>query len=475
MWKRLMAGMCLGMILLAGGVKGAEGDAVAETSTFDNAAYDYWKACALIQEILTEAEFEFALFTEQDLPNLPPKSLAYQPGAGRWLLNERLMLEELHAGAGKPSCVFLRQGEATAQKIALYRGAMSRVILRALASAKAHEFVENRRATGSIYADLLRLLRHLDENGDWAAVDFTLGMLPAVLRDIEGFLTRQPPRDVVEMITRELDAAGVPRFPIQRMLEREASAYSSWLLENPSQVEAKVGGLYGDAIAKPALNELLGLDPAGDEARVREWIDEYQAEIGRLGAALALPYPEAIQIIRETDGMVAGVERQVGVEGSNPLLPLLMPPMARTYERFVAAEAHLAMVEVLCKGAIYGDFVGGWPDSIDVLDQFAGGTLPPDPFTGQPVGYDLRGALPRVQVDAPKHVRDAGAVTEINLRQRVQEDDEALAALVREMQRKLRMEETQAKQREKASGKSKAEDTPPTRGNRSRVNRGLAY
>lgn len=432
--KTAIAGLGLGLVLSAG----------AEISTFENAAYDYWKASALIQEVLTADQFDYALFAERELPNLPPKVFSHQPQAGRWLLNERLMLEALHAGAGKPRCVFLPEGQATAQQIALYRGSMSRVIRRALASAKAHEFVENLRAAASIYADLLRLLRHMDEDGDWAATDFSLTMLPPVLGDLAGFLSRRPPRDAVELITRELDAASSPRFPIRRLLEQETRAYAEWLTEDPALVEARIGGLYGAAIRKPALTELLPLDPPADLARVREWLVGYRDEVGRLAEAVVLPYEPAIRAIREIDGRIAGVGEPGGEGPANPLLPLLMPPMAATYERFVAGEAHLAMIEVLAKAAIYGDFVGEWPDRIDVLNQFAGEVLPLDPFTGEMMGYDLRGDLPRVRVEAPKSVLDAGAVTEINLRQRVQEDEEALASHIRELQRRQRAAEATA-------------------------------
>ena len=162
-WLRIL---CVLSAMTAGASASTEedGSAQAEVSAYDNAALDYWKACALMQEILSDEVFDIVLFTEKQLRFLPPKVFAYRPKAGRWLLNERKMLAALHEGSAKPHCVYARPGPDRAAEGKIFRSAMRSMVNRALSSAKAYEFVGEHRGTASIYVDVIRLLRHLDQD-----------------------------------------------------------------------------------------------------------------------------------------------------------------------------------------------------------------------------------------------------------------------------------------------------------------------
>ena len=446
-----------------------DGSAQAGVSAYDNAALDYWKACALMQEILSDEVFDIVLFSEKQLRFLPPKVFAYRPKAGRWLLNERKMLEALHEGAAKPHCVYARPGPGRAAEGKIFRSAMRSLVNRALSSAKAQEFVGEHRVTASIYVDVVRLLRHLDQDEEWISAYYTINMLPLLLWEVEGFLSRAPPREAVQVLIGELSSMKRPRFPMRRMLIREAISYSTWLMESPEQVEAKISSLYQGENLKPALDPLLSVDLIEKIRIVQEWVDGYRNTMSRLGAAMGLPYTEAIQVIRKIDGQVAGAINKYAKAATNPLMPLLMPPMSKTYEQFLLAEAGFVLMELMCKAAAYNDFVRSWPDTIEILEQFSGSPLPPNPFTGKAIDYDLRGERPRARIDSPKWLKGGNMVTEMNLRYRVETDAEQLATVIRDLQRQAKMEQAVTESRQEERSKRDTQSKPA----RSRVGRGL--
>jgi hypothetical protein len=79
--------------------------------------------------------------------------------------------------------------------------------------------------------------------------------------------------------------------------------------------------------------------------------------------------------------------------------------MASTLEQFLSAESAYDMVEILATAAQFRDFVGEWPESLEVLEQFGHGSLPRDPFSGETYAYELRRGRPVVAVAAPDWIR----------------------------------------------------------------------
>ena len=385
----------------AAATSGEGGNRVAEVGTFDNAAYDYWRALAHRRTAGTAEEVDIARFIDQSLPALPPKIFAHRPEIGQWLIGERLMLEALHQGGLKPACAFNPAEAGWIKPDLSYPPLLRDLMRRALAVAKAFEFIGKHDAVTSIYIDLFRMLDHIDADLNWVSGYYCVRQAPVIVRHIEGYLSRTPPRAAVEPLEKYLATMDRPRYPLRKFLRREMRNYAQWLVEDLDEVERKLAGMYGDQLITPAVDRLQDLSPGKKRAQLVAWLEGYEEEIRALAAAMEAPYRQGIELIREMDRRIDGIRRDPVHPNTNPLLPLLMPPMTETLEQFLAAEAAYGMVEIMAAAAVFRDFVGEWPETREELEQFSRRSLPRDPFTGEPFAYALRRGGPRIEAAVP--------------------------------------------------------------------------
>ena len=419
------------------------GNATAQSNAFDNAALDYWKAGALLRPILSQGELEAAVFIEKQLHLLPPRVFSLRPEAARWLLEERPMLLALHDGVDKPYCQFNPPG--VPEPDLTYRGVMGKVIRRALAAASAFEFIDSEGTTSRIYVDVLRLVDHLDDDMTWSSAYDAMGRLPAVQDAIAGFLSRNPARQSIEPLNEFLSGMQRPVHSIDELLREEMRGYVRGLLTDVEGIDRNVLSFYKEGEAALAANLLLPLDEEGKKKQLVAWLDGYQNEVSGLALAASRPYPEAIRIIEESDKRIAAMKKDPDKAQANPILPLLMPPLTRTYQQFLAAEASHTMLQILVAAAIYSDFVREWPEDLKVLEQFAGVSFAPDPFTMKPIDFDQQRDGVRVRIRAPKWIgKETRIRVEFDLDEVFERNAKNYEALVKSIDEKQRAQRRQA-------------------------------
>jgi hypothetical protein len=436
------------------------GQDAMDPACFDNAAWSYWKAQAKLQPILSRDHLDAVLFAENELAALPPKAFAYRPEAGRWLILEKGMLTELHRAASMPHCTFNPPPEAGMPMDFSHRDILRDVWKRALAAAKAFEFVDQHEAAVGIYIDLFRMLDHMDDDEDWASAYITVTWLAELAGELEGYFSRLPPRLALQPLADYLaDRRQQPIYPMRAFMRREMRTYAAWLVADPAIAEQRLASMYRGRASMPAVAGLLGLDEQARRTRLAEWLTGYQQEVSRLADSLEMPYPQAVKAIRASDERIRAMAEASDPAVANPLVPLLMPPMERTFQEFVAAQGVYTMVDVLAVAAIYHDFVGDWPDDIPMIEQFGNRTFPHDPFTDLPVGYTVHNGMPRVDLAIPGWLAErGGAFPTADLAQRAENDDASLTRWIRLL---TEQEQTKARQAEQSAAELKpAADTP---------------
>lgn len=420
-------------LALAGGLLWAltGGSVLAEepsgwVDTFDNAAFDYWRAAALMQSPAGPDKLALLEFAEDVLPYVEPRVLALNADAARWLLADRPMLAALNEGGSRNYCFFHPPGPGGGGGTTHHR-AVADLTRRALAMASAFEFVENERATAGTYVDVLRMVGRLDEDLLWVSAYQHLRLLPQVVSAVEGFCSREPPRQAVGPLADYLAGLERPCFPQAIYLKREMETYRHWLLEDPGQARERLGKMYGQAALQPAVDKLSTLPLKERTERLSTWFTEYRAEMDKLVDWVEQPHDEALKGISAMDKQVAKLAEDPSEEGVNPLLPLLMRPFAQTYEQFLAAEAAYTMMDIVTAATVHKDFTGRWPTSLDELEGFTGRTFPLDPFTGKPHEYHLSGKMPEVSAKLPGWLkRQSNLPAELVLKDRLEHDAKAL-------------------------------------------------
>jgi hypothetical protein len=194
------------------------------------------------------------------------------------------------------------------------------------------------------------------------------------------------------------------------------------------------------------------LDEVERRALLVSWLRGYEDEINALCAATMLPYPDAIQAVARIDDRILQFRDAPDQPELNPLVPLFMPPMKTTYEQYLAAEAMYRMVYYLLVAAEYRDFVGAWPESVEMVVQFGRESLPPDPFTGEAFEYDFDKDGPRISTDAPKWLsKEDRFILTLDLKKRVRQDEGQLKGYLsaREKEEKQKEAEQHSVDREK--------------------------
>ncbi|HUW60991.1 MAG TPA: hypothetical protein VMZ06_08295 [Candidatus Bathyarchaeia archaeon] len=128
--------------------------------------------------------------------------------------------------------------------------------------------------------------------------------------------------------------------------------------------------IYGSPVARPWLNM--------DE-------EAYADIIGRIGEAAALPYYEAKPVFDQIDADIQGLPR------TRVMSRMVLPALTRAAEAQARHEAYLGLMSLGLAIEQYHAQNGEYPATLNGVAPTLGGSIPLDPFTGQPFGYESSG------------------------------------------------------------------------------------
>lgn len=423
----------------------AAGPASAQSNSVDcsiNAAYFYWKALALAQSPTTPEEIELAHFQESKYARLAPAVFAARLDALRWLLNEKQALRALDVGCRHPVCAFaIYQPDDPSLDLSHLRP-MQALARKTLVTAKAYESVENAEGSAILYADVLRMICHLDQDRNLSSGLAGATLTQNALSELEGFFSRNQKSGALIHLTRYFAKAPARIFHPGDYLRDESQRYSRWLTVDPDTAEKRLGQLYGDSNVRPAMDRLMTLNKEAKAQRIRAWVDEYRYIMGELAKAVDLPYAEGLPRVQELDAKKKMPPEALRVLPSeNPLVPLLVPAMEATYEHFLLAEAQFDMMDILSAAALYRGQAGLWPGNLDEISRFIRRPLPKDPFSGEDFYYKLSRGTPILITRVPKRIAaDGESLYEVNLSRRLKNDEANLKNAIKEIEIERRNE-----------------------------------
>lgn len=424
-------------LIMALAVAGFLLPALAQDLT-DNAALYYWKAIGAMRKPLTAAQFETLTYIRNDFAALPPRVLVTDPDMLRWLLSEQPMLAALADGARITACVFPIARPDSPSLDLQHLPEMRNLTQRALAAAKAYEFAGNPVDAGNIYANLLRMILHLSYDKTLYSDAAAAELLQLVVRDLEGFIARDQPRDAFDELLRCFDDARESILRPSLALREERVRYTDWLLANPAQADRRLDPLYGAARSKPAVERLMTLDPKRKEARLREWLTGYGRWMDELADAFDQPYRRGMAKIRELDAQRLRLARDP-TAGDNPLIPLLGPDSPALYQKLLLAEAQFDMADILCLAAAYRAETRNWPDTLDdirALLRFR--HIAQDPFSGGDFSYRLVRGSPVLITRVPKWMAsDKTLLYDFNIGRRIEHDRKLAENAIKQLQRRI--------------------------------------
>jgi hypothetical protein len=408
-----------------------------------NAALAYLKAYAALEQPRTPEALEVLAFIEKDLPDLPPAVLSVRPMAARWLLTERNAFIGLIQASRIPTCSFDIETKGTPSLDLTHLTPVKQLVRHALEGAKSYEFVDNDQGAAEIYAALFGLAQHLDQDNNLtsglAAADITQDTLVA----LSGFISRSPSAEAMTVLTKYFAQAQRPFFHLPEYFENEASRYGNWLLSDPDLVTRKIGALYPKGTQSLAVDQLVTLDAERRMQRTKKWVDAYREHVTRITTAMKKPHTIGLYELRDLD-----TERKEILENpetaETPLTALLIPAAEKVYERFLVAEAHITLADILCAAGRYRADINSWPEDLEATSKYLGRTFERDPFTGQDFQFKLRKKMPLAGFRAPKWIaKDAGIVHVVDLAKRLARDDQLSADATKAIQRQERREKLQ--------------------------------
>lgn len=432
-----------------------------------NAALYYWKAAGIMQEAVTPEDFALMPFLEKEVDQLPPRIFMSRPDALKWLLNERPMINALDLGARRSACAFpiFVEGEAGLDLSHLPK--MRAMARRALSVAKAFAYADNAEGAAIVYADLLRLVQHMDQDECVTSGLAAADILQKVLEQMQGFLARGQRTQTLSVLARFFASSPDTLFHPGDYLRFEARRYGDWLLAYSDRAEERLNRLYGNASYKPGVEILLSLNPAEREGRLRDWVSDYRHRINAIAEALDQPYASGITQIRELDRQKTAM-RAGSTPDANPLVPLLVPTANSLYQRFLLAEAQFDAADVLCAAALFRAETGAWPVGLPDIRSLTQRVFPRDPFSGDELFYKLASDLPTVTIRVPKWMASQpNYLYALNLSKRLKDEESRLEAVVSRMreekQRKAEQEEKARALREASEPGAPARDKGPSR------------
>jgi len=420
----------------------------------DNAALHYWKSSALLTTPRSVDDLAVLTFIEQELPKLPPSAFNTRTAEAQWLLRDKPAMDMLVRGASKGACDFGVFGDRFPAVDLTHLPAMSHLTRRALQAAKALEYLDNRDGSTAIYVSLLKLAQHLDQDQTIGSALVSAEIVQAVMLELEGYLARTPPSIAVAPLARHLASIPTPMLHPGDYLRRETERYGAWLEQDPGGLEDRLARLYGGATRMPAVEQLQALTPERRLERLRGWLDDYRRHMNNLAETLEKPHAIGYYALKESDDLKVSLRDQPPGPETNPLLPLLLPTIVRTYERILLVEGHLGIMDVLGAAALYRADLKKWPASLQEVSTFVGRSFRRDPFTGQEIQYRLRSGYPAIGIRAPKWLSELTDVTDhIGLADRLKRDEERLEALRKQEALELRRALLEKAKEDKQDGK----------------------
>jgi hypothetical protein len=357
-----------------------------------------------MREPVDEVDLELLTFINIQLPDLPPAIFGAKPEAGRWLLGEQRFVEALASGAARDRCFFRIAQPGTPSLDLAHLPAMGHVLSRGLATAKAYEYAENVRGAAAIYTYLLKLIRHIEQDQNLTSGLANAELLEAMMIDMEGFLSREPPVEATDLLARYFRENAGPVMNTGDLLRAEGRRLARWLLEGQGTIEQRLSMLYRRRTQQYAVERIMTLKPAEQKERLREWVLEYEAHMIRLAEAVELPYREALPKIRAMDAQRDELQKGELPRGANPLIPILVPVVEKMHERFLLARAQYDMMALLSYAAHYRAQAGRWPVNLEEVAEAAGSKLPEDPYIGDAYYYKLVHIRPRIIARVPKWI-----------------------------------------------------------------------
>jgi len=399
------------------------GRAQGQREGCDNAATDYWKATAMIGGPQTIEELEISQFINTVLVELPPRFFSLRPDIAQGLLDERPVVATLADGAIKPYCNFcVHDGNSPFLNLD-HLTYMTALTGRGLAIARAYEYAENLEGVAGIYYSLLKLTQNLDQDNNLSSGLKAAQLLQLILQNIEGFLSRDPSIESLEILTDFFESVEQPVFHISTYLHAEGSRFGRWLLEDPMHVDRKLSMLYGRSARKPAIDKLVTLTPDRKERRLQDWVMNYETRMIRLAEATEEPYRKAVTILSKLDKIKNEMKANEDAPGVNPLIPLLVPSMEKVYQRFELAEAQFGMARIITLAALYRARNNRWPVKLAEIRPLARKPLPEDPFSEKPFYYKLVSLRPRMITRLPRWMaKDNDLLYSLNLAKRRRND-----------------------------------------------------
>jgi hypothetical protein len=427
-WHAVLVTAMLGLLIPAGPLPAAQPPKLPEPT--ENAALYYWKAVGLMQQPQTRDQLDLAQFADGTLRELPPQVFIVRPDVLRWLLNERSVFAALNQASQFKTCAFTLHAPGTPGLDVSHLPRLRALVRRVLGATKACEYADNREGAAIVYADLLTLVRNLDQDRNFTSGFAAAEMLQEIVLSLEGFISREPPVAVADMLAGYFKSAASPVFNPAAYLLEEARANSAWLLAEPERAEEKLSRLYGNASQRPAVEQLMSLDGVRKEQRLRGWAQEYVVRMKDMAEAMQMPFGSATTRLRELDAEREAMRRSPN-GGDNPLVPLLVPALSLTYQRFLLAEAQFDMAEILACAAAFRQGTGTWPGAIAEINLFMKRPMAQDPFTGEDFYFRLARDMPAVAARIPKSLAAVpGLLYRIELAPRRKVDlDRATAAI----------------------------------------------
>ena len=422
-------------ILLGSATLIPSADTRAESPLADcsqNAAIYYWKAAALIQTPTTRDELEYAGKADVLLADVSPAIFAAQPEMLQWLLNTGPMLPALRQARSCAICEFPIRTSSEPFLDLSHLPRLRALTHRALAMAKAYEFVDNAPGAAAIYVDLLKLVQHLDQDRNLISGFVAAELLQLNLSELESFFSRNPSAEAVAPLTEYFNALPSPVFHPGNYLRDEVRRYGDWLLADPARPEERLNRLYRNAKSKPAVEKLMTLDP-----------QKKQAETERLGGRL----PQADERAGRGRGPSVRVRPAAHpparrAEGGRPSLP--RPRRAITLScrcwfrrppKCISASCSRKRSSTCCKSFAprprTAPTLGSWPANIDAISRHARRMMPRDPFSGDKFYYRLERGMPVLITRVPKRMmsqKEYSYLLGIDQRLRIDEENTMNAA-----------------------------------------------
>lgn len=138
---------------------------------------------------------------------------------------------------------------------------------------------------------------------------------------------------------------------------------------SPEGADAFLMRFYGSALARPFLNF--------DERN-------YADIMNRMSAIVALPYYEANQAAEQLTEEIDSLPR------TRYLSRMLLPAITRVTEVHALNEARTGLMQVGLAVEQYQGRYGVYPESLEAIVPMLNGSMPLDPYTGQPFVYEPR-------------------------------------------------------------------------------------